>query len=152
MEMTRRDLLKKSGKFILLTSAAAAAWEFVLEGKAEAAAQLRRDQALVGDGHRSGKMHRLRQLRARLRSGERRAHRATSALGSSAITSMTADLEHPQVDSPEGGHDGFPEKYHDGGQDLLHPQALQPLRRFALRAGVPGGRDLRHARRRRAGR
>src|SRR5579863_3462732 len=35
--ITRRDLLKKSGKFILLTSAAAAAWEFVLEGKAEAA-------------------------------------------------------------------------------------------------------------------
>ena len=32
MEMTRRELLTKSGKFILLTSAAAAAWDYVLAG------------------------------------------------------------------------------------------------------------------------
>ena len=37
MSMTRREMLAYSGKFILLTSAAASAWKYVLEGKAEAA-------------------------------------------------------------------------------------------------------------------
>jgi len=36
MDMTRRELLAKSGKFILLTSAAATAWEHVLAGHAQA--------------------------------------------------------------------------------------------------------------------
>ena len=33
-----------------------------------------------------------------------------------------ADFEHPQVDSPNGGHDGFPEKYHDSGKSFFVPK------------------------------
>ena len=40
---------------------------------------------------------------------------------------------------------------HDRRQELLRAQALQPLRRFALRAGLPGGRHLRQPGRRGAG-
>ena len=36
MNMTRREMLTNSGKFILLTSAAATAWKSVLSVKAEA--------------------------------------------------------------------------------------------------------------------
>ena len=63
------------------------------------------------------------------------------------------DLEHPEVDSPNGGYDGFPERDRDGDerQELLRPQALQPLRGLAVRAGLPGGRHLREPGRRRAG-
>ena len=32
------------------------------------------------------------------------------------------DLEHPQVDSPNGGHDGFPDKYKDGGKTFFIPK------------------------------
>ena len=62
-------------------------------------------------------------------------------------------VEHPEVDSPNGGYDGFPEKYRrgDGSQELLRPQAVQPLRALALRAGLPGRRDVREPGRRRAG-
>ena len=37
MSMTRRELLLQSGKAILLTGAAAIAYDYVLEGRAEAA-------------------------------------------------------------------------------------------------------------------
>ena len=37
MSMTRRQMLIQSGKSILLTGAAAIAWDFVLSGKVEAA-------------------------------------------------------------------------------------------------------------------
>ncbi len=32
------------------------------------------------------------------------------------------DLEHPQVDSPNGGHDGFPDIYKDGGKTFFVPK------------------------------
>ena len=73
-------------------------------------------------------------------------------------------------DVPEGNFRTWVERYHvtdenmmspevispDGGkgrrwQVLFRTQALQPLRGLAVHAGVPGGRDLRHARRRSAG-
>ena len=75
MEMTRRELLKKSGKFILAHFRGRRRLGVRAGRQSRSRAQLRRDQALVGDGHRPGKMHRLRQLRARLRGGERRPRR-----------------------------------------------------------------------------
>ena len=57
----------------------------------------------------------------------------------------------PQVDSPKGAHRRLPAADTGRPQELLRPQALQPLRRFPLRAGLPGRRHLRQSRRRRAG-
>ena len=64
------------------------------------------------------------------------------------------DMDHPMVDSPNGGIDGFPESYPDGKtrQDLLRAEDVQPLRRLAVHAGVPGRRDVPDQRRRRADR
>ena len=60
-------------------------------------------------------------------------------------------IEHPQVDSPNGGKEGFPAESGSQRQELLRPQTLQPLRRFPLHAGLPRGRHLCQPRRRRAG-
>ena len=57
----------------------------------------------------------------------------------------------PHVDSPNGAMDGFPPSTRDGPEELLRSQAVQPLRGFALRAGLPGGRHFRQPGRRGAG-
>jgi tetrathionate reductase subunit B len=52
------------------------------------------------------------------------------------------------VDSPERRHAGFPAAARSERSDpalLLRAEALQPLPSFAVRAGVPGGRDLRRS-------
>jgi tetrathionate reductase subunit B len=46
------------------------------------------------------------------------------------------------VISPDGGKEGFPVAAGGRGQVLLRSQDVQPLRRLALHAGVPGGRDV----------
>ncbi len=52
------------------------------------------------------------------------------------------EMTNPEVISPDGGKEGFPVARGGRGQVLLRPQDVQPLRRFALHAGVPGGRDV----------
>ena len=99
--ITRRRLL-------MLLPAAAIAWEHVLAGTPESRAQLQHDRPLVGDADRRRQVHRLRQLRARLRRRKTMCPRDTSAPGSSATTSTTGTMEKPQVDSPNGGKNGFP--------------------------------------------
>ena len=51
-------------------------------------------------------------------------------------------MTNPEVISPDGGKEGFPVASGGRGQVLLRSQDVQPLRGFALHAGVPGGRDL----------
>ena len=47
---------------------------------------------------------------------------------------------------PTAGYDGFPAPTtRRTGQELLRPEAVQPLRALAVRAGVPGRRDLRES-------
>ena len=121
MEMTRRELLTKSGKFILLTSAAAAAWEFVLAGKAEASPNYDMTKhwwAMVIDIEKCiGCGNCVRACEAEndvppgyFRTWVERYH------------VDDYDLEHPLVDSPNGGHDGFPEKYKDGAKTFFVPK------------------------------
>ena len=57
----------------------------------------------------------------------------------------------PHVESPNGAIDGFPPAHPHRPEKLLRPQALQSLRGFAVRAGLPGGRDIRQPGRRGAG-
>ena len=70
---------------------------------------------LLGNDHRHRQVHRLRQLRAGLQDRERRAPRAVLLpdLGR-ALPRRGRISEHPDVDSPNGGYDGFPEKYASG--------------------------------------
>ena len=53
------------------------------------------------------------------------------------------DMTKPEVISPDGGKEGFPVAAEDEQEILLRSQDVQPLRRFALHAGLPGGRHLR---------
>ncbi len=141
MEMTRRELLKKSGKFILLTSAAAAAWDYVLAGNAEASPNYDMTKhwwAMLIDPGKCigcGNCVRACEMENEVPEGYFRTWIERYHVNE-------WDLEHPQVDSPNGGHDGFPEIYTGRRQDFLRSEAMQPLRRFALRAGLPGGRDV----------
>jgi tetrathionate reductase subunit B len=121
MDMTRRELLTKSGKFILLTSAAAAAWEYVLAGNVEASpnydmtkhwwAMIMDIEKCIGCGNCV------------------RACEAENDVPSGYFRTWVEryhvddyDLEHPLVDSPNGGHDGFPEKYKDGAKTFFVPK------------------------------
>ena len=68
-------------------------------------------------------------------------------------------VERYQIEEGEAAAGGFarwrhrrlPALHARGRQELLRPQAVQPLRGFALRAGLPGGRHVRQSRRRGAG-
>ena len=73
-------------------------------------AQLSYDRSLVGHDHRHRQVHRLRQLRARLQGREQRPDEPGYFRTWVERYQVAADdLEHPIVDSPNGGYDGFPE-------------------------------------------
>jgi predicted CXXCH cytochrome family protein len=134
------------GKLLSSTGTAAAASSTCWPGRTEAAPGYARDRSLVGDDHRHRQVHRLRQLRARP------ARRRTTSPASRILPHLGRALPRgpqrhraPVVDSPNGGFDGFPERYTpgDGSQELLRAQAVQPLRRLAVRAVCPVGATFR---------
>ena len=109
MGITRRELLAQSGKYILLTSAAASAFEYVLAGKVEAAPvynTARHWWAMTIDVDKC--------------IGCGNCVRGCSAENDVASGNFRTwieryevegwDSEVPQVDSPNGGMDGFPDK------------------------------------------
>ena len=70
-------------------------------------------------------MHRLRQLRARLQGGERRAREPFYfRTWVERYHVPNGDIEHPDVDSPNGGNDGFPAQYRagDGAKSFFVPK------------------------------
>lgn len=113
--MDRRQFLRKGGRFLLLTGAAATAWDSVLAGHPENspnydltahwwAMMIDIDQCIgCGGCVRACKtendvLHEPFYFRTwveRYRITER-------------------DMEHPEVDSPNGGHDGFPARLDEG--------------------------------------
>ncbi len=122
MKMTRREMLAQSGKFILLTSAAATAFEYVLAGNAEASpnyditkhwwAMIIDVDKCIGCGNC---------VRACAQEND-----VPEGYFRTWIERYHVDdfrFEHPQVDSPNGGFDGFPDD-HKRRQELLHPEAL----------------------------
>jgi tetrathionate reductase subunit B len=109
MTMTRREMLAQSGKFILLTSAAAAAFDYVLDGKAEAAStydSTRHWWAMTIDVEKCigcGNCVRACALENDVPPGAFR-----TWVERYEVTGW--DSEGPKVDSPNGGMDGFPER------------------------------------------
>jgi Fe-S-cluster-containing dehydrogenase component len=121
----RRRFLLESTKFLLLTGAAATAIEHVLAGEPEAAPNYHtRDhwwamaidvEKCIGCGNcvRACKEENdVPREPNYFRTWVERYH------------VRTEDLEHPDVDSPNGGYDGFPEKYRvgDGAKSFFVPK------------------------------
>ena len=109
MGIDRREFLAKTGKYILLTSAAALAWDFVKAGRPEAAPDytLRNHwwafaidiEKCIGCGNcvRACKTENDVPLEPYyFRTWVERYH------------VPNGNIEHPEVDSPNGGYDGFP--------------------------------------------
>ena len=113
MDLTRREMLAKTSKFILLTGAAATAWEYVLAGNAEASPNYDMTKhwwAMIIDIDKCigcGNCVRACEMENDVPEGYFR-----TWVERYHIEDWQAD--HPEVDSPNGGHDGFPEKYKAG--------------------------------------
>ncbi len=122
----RREFLSRTGKYLLLTGAAMSALDDVLAGTPEAAAnydQTRHWWGMVIDIDKCiGCGNCVRACKAEndvphepyfFRTWVERYHVTTSG-----------EFERPQVDSPNGGYDGFPEKYpaNDGSKTFFVPK------------------------------
>src|ERR1035441_8359206 len=134
MESTRRSMLRKSGKFILLTGAAATAFEYVLAGKAEASpnyeitkhwwAMIIDVDKCIGCGNC-----------VRACSEENDVPEGYFRTWIERYHVEGWDNAHPEVDSPNGGFDGFPDN-HKGEKSFFIPKLCNPggvrlARRFA---------------------
>ena len=53
--------------------------------------------------------------------------------------------QRPQVDSPDGGMDGFPPLTREDVKSFFVPKLCNHCAEFAVRAGLPGGRHLRQS-------
>ena len=120
MDLTRRDLFAKAGKWILLTSAATTAWDFVLAGNAEASPNYDMTKhwwAMIIDVDKCigcGNCVRACEAENDVPEGSFR-----TWIERYHIDDWHSDR--PEVDSPNGGHDGFPEK-HQTGKNFFIPK------------------------------
>jgi Fe-S-cluster-containing dehydrogenase component len=121
----RRAFLKQSGRFLMLTGAAAIAWDSLLAGTPSAAPNYKTAEHLwammididkcIGCGNcvRACKTENNVSLEAAyFRTWVERYH------------VKGFDFEHPDVDSPNGGYDGFPDLYPagDGAKSFFVPK------------------------------
>jgi Fe-S-cluster-containing dehydrogenase component len=125
MTLDRRRFLVSSGKFILLTAGAARAWDAVMAGEPEAASNYKLTdhwwamaidvEKCIGCGNCV------------------RACKEENGVPKEPVYFRTwveryhvpeGDIEHPEVDSPNGGYDGFEEKYRagDGSKNFFVPK------------------------------
>jgi Fe-S-cluster-containing dehydrogenase component len=131
MSMNRRDFLERGGKFILLTSSSAVAWEHVLGGTPEAASNYRTTNhwwaffididKCIGCGNcvRACKTENdVPREPFYFRTWVERYHVPAR------LTTRPDAEDHPIVDSPNGGYDGFPDVYGSGGgsKDFFVPK------------------------------
>ena len=138
------------GKLLVLASVGATLEQII--GAEPAPEAYKHGRPLVGHDHRHREVHRLRQLRARLLQRKRRARRLLPHLGRALPGRRRRHRASRTSIRPTAASTASRAQAPADRQELLRPQALQPLRRFALRPGLPGGRHLRQPRRRRAGR
>jgi Fe-S-cluster-containing dehydrogenase component len=131
MSTTRREFLETGGKFLMLTSVAAEAFPFVLGGAPEAAASYRSAnhwwgmwidiEKCIGCGNCVRACKRENDVPDEpyyFRTWVERYHIPQRDLA------RPKAEDHPIVDSPNGGMDGFPERYRkgDGSKNFFVPK------------------------------
>jgi tetrathionate reductase subunit B len=124
-ETSRREFFRQGGRLLVLSAAAAGAWESILAGRPEAAEAYRAAdhwwgmaidiEKCIGCGNcvRACKEENDVPRDPRFfRTWVERYH------------VLPDDLDRPVVDSPDGGYDGFPEKYTpgDGSKNFFVPK------------------------------
>jgi len=122
MKMTRREMLIQSTKAILLTGAAATAWEYVLQGRAEAAPNYKVTEhwwAMVIDIDKCigcGNCVRACAVENKVPEGYFR-----TWIERYHIPDWQQETA-PEVDSPNGGKDGFSDNLPLGGKSFFVPK------------------------------
>lgn len=121
MSMTRRELLIRSSRILFLTSSAAAAWEYVKDGKPEAApnydlrkhwwAMLIDVEKCIGCGNC-----------VRACAEENNVPDGFFRTWVERYQVRDWRAEHPEVDSPNGGKDGFPDDHPLIGKNFFVPK------------------------------
>jgi len=120
MDLTRRELLDKTVKWILLTGAAATAWDYVLAGKAEASPNYDMTKhwwAMVIDVDKCIGCGNC--VRACAEENDVPEGFFRTWIERFHVEDWHSDR--PQVDSPNGGYDGFADK-HQSGKNFFVPK------------------------------
>ena len=144
MNISRRHLL-------ILLPAAAVAWKFVEAGTPEASPNYQMSEHWWGMLINIPKCIGCGNCVRACANGERRARWQLPHLGR-ALSRHGHGNDHARGDLARRRQGRFSGSPGGRGQVLLRPQNVQPLRRFALHAGVPGGRHVHQPRRRGADR
>jgi tetrathionate reductase subunit B len=121
MSMTRRDLLISSARVLFLTSSAATAWEYLRDGKAEAAPNYDRTKhwwAMLVDVEKCVGCGNC----VRACAEENKVPDGFFRTWVERYQVRDWRSEHPEVDSPNGGKDGFPDDRPAVGKNFFVPK------------------------------
>jgi hypothetical protein len=139
MPPDRRTFLLQTGKLLVLTASAAAAWDYVVAGQAENSPDYDVTAHWWAMINRRRKVHWLRSLRSRLQGGKRCPPRAAVLPHVGGTVRNRPCRSGPSSRRvAERRLRRIRGKLKAGSKDVLRPEAVRPLHGFPVRPGLPG--------------